>query len=425
MITKYFQLIFVWFSVTLGFSQINFDENQVPDYILPDILLSQNGEKIETSGQWDSIRRPEILDMFKNYVYGNVCDDDIKIKFETTDIDDSALCGKAIRKNVAIHFINGTDTLTANLLIYIPLKHLDEPVPLFLGMNFFGNHTIYYDLSIPISDSYVRNNPGFNIFNNKGTEESRGVRESRWPVERIIDRGYGIATIYYGDIDPDFDDGFKNGLHKLTVNCASKNPDKRSSISAWAYALSRAIDYFETDDDINQNQIIVFGHSRLGKVALWAGAVDKRFAIVISNDSGCGGAALSRRKFGETVKQINESFPHWFCKAFKDFNDKEDSLPLDQHMLIGLIAPRPVYVASAENDKWADPKGEYLSLFYSGPVYRLYGLQTFEQDSLPIINKPLWIGNMGYHIRSGYHDITRFDWERYLDFADNQFNKIK
>jgi len=403
-------------------SQINYDEVKVPEYKLPEMLISNNGEKIQTSEDWINIRRPEIIKLFEEYVYGRVPEAYLEIKFETTKTDSNALCGKAIQKNIVAYFINEGDTIQMELLIFIP-ANATKPVPLFLGMNFYGNQAIHPASSIPITESYVYNNPEYNIFNHTATYESRGTDSSSWPVERMLERGYGLATFCYGDLDPDFDDGFKNGIHSLLDYSEKNDSNELSSISAWTYGLTTAMDYLETDEQINKSQIVVIGHSRLGKTALWAGAIDQRFAIVISNNSGCGGAALSRRKIGETVKDINTMFPHWFSKNFHDFNDKENELPIDQHMLIGLIAPRPVYVGSAEQDKWADPYGEFLSLYHAGPVYKLFGLDTIKEDTLPEINKPLWTGKMGYHIRTGDHEITRFDWEKYLDFTDYHFNR--
>jgi hypothetical protein len=326
--------------------------------------------------------------------------------------------GTAVQKEVDIVVSNGRDELVFTMLIYLPGDH-EGPVPLFLGLNFYGNHTIHSDPKISIARSWVRNNDEYGITENKATEQSRGVRSHRWPVELILSRGYGLATIYYGDIDPDFHDGFENGIHGLFPG---KGPDRDQgawgSISAWAWGLSRAMDYLETDPDVANDRVAVIGHSRLGKTSLWAGAQDERFSLVISNNSGCGGAALSRRAFGERLSDINTRFPHWFASRFHKYNDNEAALPVDQHMLLALVAPRPLYVASAEKDLWADPAGEYLSLFHAGRVYEIFGGKPMISDQLPSIDRPVRSGNLGYHIRSGKHDLTRYDWEQYMDFAD-------
>ena len=400
-------------------SQVNYDESLVPEFDLPKILTSTKGNEIVTTSDWEKTRRPEILEIFTDQMFGRIPAKAITTSFEVIKSIENALGGKAHLKEIKMIFQNGNKSLAANLCLILPVNSKTK-IPLFLGMNFYGNHTTHPDENISISSSWVGNNTSFHIFDHKANHLSRGVRANRWPIEYILSRGYGLALIYYGEIDPDFDDGFQNGIQPLAYSSGQKNPkaSEWGSIAAWSWSLSRALDYLEQEPLVDAKRVAVIGHSRLGKTALWAGATDERFSMVISNNSGCGGAALSKRRFGETIKVINTNFPHWFCDNFKQYNDQEGSLPFDQHMLLSLIAPRPLYVASATQDEWADPKGEYLSIAYAGKVYQLYGHKSLNSASTPIADTPIWKGNTGYHLRTGKHDLTKYDWKQYLDFAD-------
>ncbi len=398
-----------------------YDENNVPDYTLPELLISENGKQITDSKSWMKIRRPEILSLFEDNMYGKIPGKLRLSSWKVLEQSDNALGGKAVRKQILLTFKKNNRELDVNLLIYLPRKV--QKAPVFVGYNFYGNHTINSDPAIIVPDSWSRNNEAYDVTENKPTEKARGKAASRWAVDKIIDAGYGLATMYYGDVDPDKQTreglDFTDGVHPLLYKKGQTNPeaDEWGAISAWAWGLSRAMDYFEKDDQIDHERVVVMGHSRLGKTSLWAGALDQRFAVVISNNSGCGGAALTRRRFGETLVVMNNAFGHWMCDNNLKYDGKEDELPVDQHMLIALMAPRPIYIASAEDDRWADPKGEYLSGYYASPVYRLFNKPALTSEEMPGINQPV-MTTIGYHIRTGGHNVTDYDWEQYIRFAN-------
>jgi len=398
--------------------EANYDEAKVPDCELPDPLTAEDGTAVSGSSDWPS-RRAELLSLFETHVYGRTPSKKIDLRTVVMEEGDAGDCG--VRKQIRFYFTLEDARPYADLLLYLPTA--PRACATFVGLNFQGNHTIQADPEILLSDVWMREK-GEGVVDHRSTEAARGSSSSRWPVSSIVARGYGVATLYCGDLDPDYDDGYSNGVHPLFYADGQSKPhaDEWGTIGAWAWGLCRALDYFETDDDIDASRVAVMGHSRLGKTALWAGAQDERFAIVISNDSGCGGAALSRRRFGETVGRINESFPHWFCDNFRQYGENEDALPVDQHALVSLMAPRPVYVTSAEDDGWADPKGEFLAARYADPVYRLLGTDGLDAETMPGIHEPV-TSRIGYHIRAGGHDVTAYDWDRWMDFADKHLGQ--
>ena len=398
----------------------NYDEASVPAYTLPDPLIDEAGRPVTSAEAWTTKRRPEILRLFKTQVYGRAPQQKPTLEFKVESVDDAALGGKAIRKEVTITVVTAKGRVPLHLLLYVPKQ--EKPAPVFLGLNFQGNQAVHTDPGITLASAWLLNHPEQGINEHRATEDSRGGEASRWQVEKVIARGYAVATICCGDIEPDTEDGLSKGVRALFLRDGQTAPDadEWGTVAAWAWGLSGALDYLETDPLVDAKHVTVFGHSRFGKAAIWAGACDPRFAIVISNESGCCGAALSKRIFGETVGRINTKFPHWFCGNLHKYNEKESELPVDQHELLALIAPRPLYLASAEGDRWADPRGEFLSAQHAEPVYHLFGLKGLGVTDMPPVNHPVG-DTIGYHIRTGKHDVTAYDWEQYMAFADRHF----
>jgi hypothetical protein len=410
-------------AVLIVFSTFGYAEDRLN---LPDPLTTANGKTVDSREVWEQERRPEILALFRTHVYGRAPVRSAELSFNVFDKDLGSLSGRAIRKQVAIRVTSGKKLLQMDLLMYLPASTEKKPVPVLALLNFHGNHTVHPDPAIAIPRKYEKkiHLPKFC----SGQDDLRGGRAAGFPIEQILARGYGVATVFYADIDPDVDDGFKNGVHSLFDPPGNRAKDAWGTIGAWAWGLSRIMDYLEVDKDVDHTKVAVLGHSRLGKAALWAGAQDERFSIVISNNSGHTGACLARRSKvrkipGCTIAKVNQHHRHWWCENYRLYNGKEDSLPVDQHMLIALIAPRPVYIASATEDSWSDPEGEFLAAVHAESVYRLFGLTGLGTKIMPEPDHALNDGQIGYHIRTGKHDLTAFDWMCYMDFADRHWGR--
>ena len=391
----------------------NYDETKVPAYTLPDPLVMNDGTPVNSVEKWEGERRAELLELFRSEIYGRSPARRAGQDYKVVRTDEIAIGGMATSQEILIYF-DESEEKYIRLVTWVP-NGLDHPAPGFLMMNTSGNASINEDESISYPDAQQLKNYEIHGFPRYG--QSRHF----YPLELILSRGYAFLSFYKSDLDPDFDDGFQNGVHPFIFKEGQDfpEPDQWGGLSAYAWGCSRVMDWLEeAQTRVNPRRISTIGHSRGGKTALWAAAQDTRFAMAISNDSGCAGAALSRRHFGQTVRQIQTTFPQWFCRNFIKYMDNEDALPVDQHELIALIAPRPVYVGSASGDMWADPKGEFLSLVHARPVYELYGIHGMPSDQWPDVRVPVIGDHMGYHVRIGRHAILGYDWVQYLNFAD-------
>ncbi|HOC19381.1 MAG TPA: hypothetical protein PKK95_14000, partial [Vicinamibacterales bacterium] len=301
----------------------NYDEAKVPRYTLPPLLVMSDGRPVRDPAAWE-VRRREILALLESQMFGRAPRPPADIAFEVLGVDQAALNGIAIRKDVAI----GIKGKTLRLQLYLPAG-AKRPVPVFLGLGFAPNQTVAADPGGPLAGAWARGDQSKEASLQAAAEASRGAAASRWQVEKLLARGYGLATMYYGDIEPDFDGSMRQGIRAAFVAPGQQAPGDAEwgAIAAWAWGLGRGVDYLVTDKDVDASRIAVVGHSRLGKTALWAGATDPRIAMVISNDSGEGGAAISRRRFGETVADLNRRFPHWFCGNYRQYSDREDEMP--------------------------------------------------------------------------------------------------
>jgi hypothetical protein len=410
----------------------NYDESAVGEVVLPDPLRGPDGTVVTTADAWRRVARPHQLALLETHVYGR------RLPPRPVTVADGgveevavSLAGglPATRVQARLRLGDGPNARLVDVLLYLPrgATRAASPgpagggpgrVPVFLELNFRGNHAQHGDPGIRLSTSWMPKDDAAGIVDHRATEASRGVNARRWPVEALVGRGFGMATAYCGDIFPDRADGRPDSVLVSLGRPVdgALPPDEPGAIGAWAWGLSRILDWLVTLPEVDPARVAVVGHSRLGKTALWAGACDERFAMVVSNNSGCGGAALSRRNFGETVAVITERFPHWFCPAFAGYAGRERELPCDQHTLLAMAAPRPLYVSSATEDLWADPRGEFLAAVAASPAWRLFGLEGLDAAVPPRPDESIG-DRVGYHTRTGAHDILLEDWTFFTDFA--------
>lgn len=397
-------------------SATNYDEAKVGEYTLPDPLVCSNGTRVTNAETWFNQRRPEILESYRSEIFGRSPEAGTNVAFNVWEVSSNALDGTAVRKQVEINFSGTADGPFAHLLLYTPAGK--GPVPAFLCLQFNGNYTVIDDPAIAI----------FPVWNGRTglpampKNPVRGQFARNWKIAETLVRGYGIGVIDYQEIEPDLANGagFNYGVHKIFAPPAAT--DGWGAIGAWAWGASRALDYLATDKDVDAQRVILFGHSRLGKTALWAGAQDTRFAAVIANCSGEMGASLSRRDYGETVDDVAKRFPYWMCGNFQKYVGHWNNLPGDSHFLISLIAPRPLFLNTGSEDRWADPRGEFLAARAATPVYELLGKTGIRETEFPPLDHALQ-HDITFNCHTGKHDVLPTDWDNFLDFADAHFGK--
>jgi hypothetical protein len=389
---------------------VNYDESRVGTYSLPDPLTLNNGAQARDAKTWIQKRRPEIVRLFEENQFGRSPGRPAGMSFDVFDKGAAALDGKALRKQVTVYFSRDKAGPKMDLLIYLPAG-ARKPVPLLLNLSFSANMSVVDDPGVKPGEVWNREK--------KRVPATRGSNLGRLNVAPFLAQGIGVATVYYGDIDPDFQGGIPYGARSpyLKSGQTEPAPDEWGAIAAWAWGLSRAMDYLETDKEVDAKRVAILGVSRLGKTVLWAGARDERFAMVIASCSGEGGAALSRRNYGETIKHLTEPtrYPYQFCANYRKYADQVDRFPVDAHMLIALIAPRPVLLQTGDTDVWSDPKGEFLAAVAAGPVYRLLGKPGLDTDQMPQAGHPI-LHTLGYAMHAGGHGTIPSDWDLFLKF---------